>query len=56
MSVHPSVHNLYVFTNRQSGQNTSDDLRGRDLRQELEDKERNVREKVVKEKRSFTGM
>ena len=56
LSVRPSVFIISVFTNRESGQNTSDDLRGRDLRQELEDKERNVREKVVKEKRSFTGM
>lgn len=43
-------------SHRQSGQSTADDLRGRDYRQELEERERAVRDKGgVKEKRSFTG-
>ena len=42
---------------RQSGQNTSDDLKARDFRRELEDKEHQTRAKRDREKaRSFTGM
>lgn len=47
-------HPLYSLF-RQPGQSTSEELRGRDFRQELEDKEKEAREKSSKEKRSFTG-
>lgn len=41
---------------RQSGQNTSEDLKTRDFRRELEDKEHQSRAKRDREKaRSFTG-
>lgn len=39
----------------QTGQSTVDELRSRDMRQELEEKERESRERRDKEKRSFTG-
>ena len=38
---------------RESGQSTADDLKGKDFRQELEEKEHFSRDK--REKRSFTG-
>lgn len=40
---------------RQTGQNTTEEVRARDLRRELEDKERDSKEKKNREKRSFTG-
>ena len=41
---------------RQTGQGTSDEVRTRDLRRELEEKERDVRVKRGRDKpRSFTG-
>ena len=46
--------------NRQLGQNTSEELRGRDFREELEVDEREVKDKKDKDRppppRSFTGM
>ena len=46
--------------NRQPGQNTSEELRGRDFREELEVDEREVKDKKDKDRppppRSFTGM
>ena len=40
---------------RQPGQNTTEEVRSRDLRHELEEKERESKEKKNREKRSFTG-
>ena len=40
----------------QPGQSTVEELRSRDMRQELETKERESRERRDKEKRSFTGL
>lgn len=41
---------------RQTGQGTTDEVRARDLRRELEEKERDVRTKRGRDKpRSFTG-
>ena len=45
-----------VFSCRQTGQGTSDEVKSRDLRRELEDKERDARTKRGRDKpRSFTG-
>lgn len=47
---------MIVLCCRQAGQGTTDEVRSRDLRRELEDKERDARAKRSRDKpRSFTG-
>ena len=46
----------FFSSTRQTGQATAEDIRSRDLRRELEEKERDARERKDREKtRSFTG-
>ena len=56
MSPEEFLKNPTISLHRQTGQGTSEEVKTRDLRHELEEKERDVRVKRGRDKpRSFTG-
>lgn len=55
MLINYELWGICIILLREKGQGASDELKGRDFRYELEEKEREARDKKLRDKRSFTG-